>query len=190
MADSYLKDKKRVLPIINSLVEKGVLQLQEELYEKYQPKLVRYVKLHHNHKSQENLQNLLEELSRAPKQREVILTLFTLEATSKLPIKVSELVERSGASTATIKTLIDKTILEDYHIRKDRIQFEGEGDAEAKQLSDAQQEAFEALETNFEAKSVSVTVGAMALTLIVGANSAPRDFVKPSTAALEAVTLA
>lgn len=152
-------DKKRVLPIINSLVEKGVLQLQEELYEKYQPKLVRYVKLHSNHKSQEKLQILLEQLSRAPKQREVILTLFTLEATSKSPIKVSELMERSGASTATIKTLIDKTILEDYHIRKDRIQFEGEGDAEAKQLSDAQQNAFEALSTSFENKSVALLHG-------------------------------
>ena len=69
-------DKKRVLPVINSLVEKGVLHLQEELYEKYQPKLVRYVKLHENHKSQEKLKELLELLSRAPKQREVILRLF------------------------------------------------------------------------------------------------------------------
>ncbi len=152
-------DKKRVLPVINSLVEKGVLNLQEELYEKYQPKLVRYVKLHDNHKSQEKLQELLEELSRAPKQREVILALFAMGAATKEPIKVSELAERSGASNSIIKTLIDKAILEEYHIRKDRVQYEGEGAADAKILNEAQQQAFEELETIFKEKSVALLHG-------------------------------
>ncbi len=152
-------DKKRVLPVINSLVEKGVLNLQEELYEKYQPKLVRYVKLHGNHKSQEKLQELLEELSRAPKQRKVILALFTMETSTKQPIKVSELAERSGTSTAIIKTLIDKAILEEYHIRKDRVQFEGDGDADTKSLSEAQQNAYDEIETCFKEKSVALLHG-------------------------------
>lgn len=152
-------DKKTVLPTINRLVEKGVVNLQEELYEKYTPKLVRYVKLHENHKSQEKLQELLEELSRAPKQREVILTLFTLQASIKQPIKVSELVERSGASTSIIKSLIDKLILEEYYIQADRIQFEGDGDADAKKLSEAQHEAFQAIETIFKEKSVAMLHG-------------------------------
>ncbi|WP_340154708.1 primosomal protein N' [uncultured Winogradskyella sp.] len=152
-------DKKRVLPIINGLVEKGVLNLQEELYEKYTPKLVRYVKLHHNHKSQEKLQELLLELSRAPKQREVILSLFTMEASIKQPIKVSDLSERSGASTSIIKTLIDKQILEEYHIKVDRVQFDGEGDADAKRLSEAQQKAYDEVESIFEEKSVALLHG-------------------------------
>ncbi|MFC0604298.1 replication restart helicase PriA [Winogradskyella pulchriflava] len=152
-------DRKRVLPVINGLVEKGVLNLQEELYEKYQPKLVRYIKLHQNHKSQEKLQELLELLSRAPKQREVILALFTMEASSKAPIKVSELIERSGASSSIVKTLIDKAILEEYHIRTDRIQFEGDGDADIKTLNNPQQQAFEAIETAFENKSVVLLHG-------------------------------
>ena len=43
---------------------------------------------------------------------------------------------------------------------------------------------------NLDAKSVFVTVGAIAFTRIVGANSAPKDFVKPSTADFAAATLA
>jgi len=152
-------DKKRVLPVINGLVEKGVLHLQEEIYEKYQPKLVRYVKLHENHKSQEKLQVLLELLSRAPKQREVILALFTMEAAIQQPIKVSELAERSGASTSIIKTLIDKAILEDYQIQTDRIQFEGEGDADTKRLSDPQQNAYDEIKGVFKEKSVTLLHG-------------------------------
>ena len=152
-------DKKRVLPVINSLVAKGVINLQEEIYEKYKPKLVRYVKLHHNHKSPEKLQELLEELSRAPKQREVVLTLFTMEASLKQPIKVTDLTERSGASTSIIKTLIDKDILEEYHIQIDRVQFEGEGDAATKRLSEAQQIAYDEVEEIFKEKSVALLHG-------------------------------
>ncbi|WP_439151818.1 replication restart helicase PriA [Winogradskyella sp.] len=152
-------DKKRVLPVIKALVEKDILFLQEELYEKYQPKLVRYVKLHQHHKSEEKLQELLGLLSRAPKQRQVLLTLFTLEASANKPIKVSELVERSGTSSAIIKALIDKVILEEYHIQTDRVQFEGEGDAAAKTLNDVQQNAFIEIKEIFKSKSVALLHG-------------------------------
>lgn len=152
-------DKKRILPVVNRLVEKGVLQLQEELYEKYKPKLVRYVKLHDAHKSEEKLQELLEILSRAPKQREVVLTSFTLEASEQKPIKVSDLSERSGASSAIIKALIDKSILEEYYIQTDRVQFEGEGDEQTKRLSDAQTKALEGVKTAFETKPVTLLHG-------------------------------
>ncbi|WP_299130671.1 primosomal protein N' [uncultured Winogradskyella sp.] len=152
-------DKKRVFPVINGLVEKGILHLQEELYEKYQPKLVRYVKLHSYHKSEEKLQELLEILGRAPKQREVILTLFTLEASEPKPIKVSELVQKSGTSASIVKALIDKNILEEYHIKTDRIQFEGDGNMASKLLSEAQKTAFDEVEGIFKTKSVALLHG-------------------------------
>lgn len=153
-------DKKRVLPVINTLVEKGILNLQQELYEKYKPKMVRYVKLHDAYKSQNKLQGLLEQISsNATKQREVILTLFTLEGSEKKPIKVSELSKRSGASSSVIKTLIDKSILEDYHIQVDRVQYDGEGDADAKRLSEAQQQAYNEVETAFKTKQVVLLHG-------------------------------
>lgn len=152
-------DKKRVLPIINNLVEKGVVQLQEEIYQKYTPKLVRYVRLDEHHKSEEKLQELLKLLSRAKKQRDVVLTLFQLEATSTKAIKVTELVEKSGASSAIIKTLIDKDILDEYHIQTDRVNFEGEIGAQSKKLNEYQQKAFEQINTSFKEKSVVLLHG-------------------------------
>jgi len=152
-------DKKRVLPVVNSLVEKGVLQLQEELYEKYQPKLVRYIKLREAHTSEAALQMLMEQLKRAKKQRELILTLFTLEASEKRPVKVSELKEKSGVSSAVIKALIDKEILEDYHITTDRTQFKGEADAKDKTLNTAQSEALQNIKMSFEDKPVVLLHG-------------------------------
>lgn len=153
-------DRKRVLPVINGLVEKGVLQLQEELYEKYQPKLVRYVKLHSKYKSEENLQQLIEELNKnATKQREVILTLFTLEASENKPVQATLLAKHSNASPSVIKTLIEKGILEACHIQTDRIQFNGDGDADSKILNESQTLAFNEIEASFKSKSVTLLHG-------------------------------
>ncbi|GGI58367.1 replication restart helicase PriA [Winogradskyella haliclonae] len=152
-------DKKRVLPIINTLVEKGVVELQEEIYQKYTPKLVRYVRLHPNHKTEEKLQDLLELLSRAKKQREVVLSLFQMEAISNQPIKVSELAAQSGATSGIIKALIDKNILEEYHIQTDRVTFDGEAEAHEKSLNVHQQNALDAINSSFEKKSVVLLHG-------------------------------
>ena len=152
-------DKKRILPVVNGLVEKGVLQLQEELYEKYKPKLVRYVKLQNQYKSDENLQDLLEVLNRAPKQREVILTLFSIEASNKNPVKVSDLVKFSGTSSAIVKALIDKEILEEYHIQTDRVQFEGGDIKDAKKLTEIQENVFQTIKAQFQETSVVLLHG-------------------------------
>ena len=152
-------DKKRVLPIINSLVEKGIVQLQEEIYQKYRPKLVRYVRLQEHYKSEKKLQELLEILSRAKKQREVVLTLFQIETTSNKAIKVTELVEQSGSSTSIIKALIDKEILDEYHIQTDRVSFIGEASAKEKEFNAYQQKAFEDINRSFKEKSVVLLHG-------------------------------
>lgn len=152
-------DRKRVLPIINSLVEKGAVHLQEEIYQKYTPKLVRYVRLNSVYQNETALQELLEILSRAKKQREVVLTLFQIEATTKQPVKVSELINQSGASSAVIKVLIDKTILEEYHIQTDRVSYEGDSGLESKRLNEHQEKALNEIKSAFQEKSVTLLHG-------------------------------
>jgi primosomal protein N' (replication factor Y) len=103
-------DKKHVLPVIKRLIDKNVISVQEEIYEKYKPKLVRYVKLNSIYASESQLSLLLDELNRAPKQRDVVMTLFSVSAKTKKPVKVSDLSDESDASSSIIKTLIDKGI--------------------------------------------------------------------------------
>ena len=103
-------DKKNVLPVINRLLDKNAILVEETVYEKYKPKLVRYVKLHSQYASESKLQNLLNKLSRAPKQRHVVMTLFSISATTKKSVKVSDLIKDGDASSAIIKTLIDKGV--------------------------------------------------------------------------------
>ena len=146
----HILDKKTVLPVINRLIKKRVISVREEVLEKYKPKLVRYVKLSGKYTSDLNLHTLLENLSRATKQREVILTLFMLTSKTKKPVKVSELALESKASPAIIKALIDKGILEEYHIQTDRIVFSGNTNAATKQLSAHQFNALSQIEQWFQ----------------------------------------
>ena len=141
-------DRKNSFPVLKRLLNHKVIALEQELTEKYKPKLVRYVKLHTNFSSETALQNLLDELSRAPKQREVIITLFSVSATTKKPVKVSDLSNESGASNAIIKSLIDKGILEEYHIQTDRIQYSGDENEATKNLNDYQINALSEINSN------------------------------------------
>ncbi len=152
-------DKKTVLPVIKRLIDKNAISVQEEVYEKYKPKLVRYVKLDQRFSSETHLQDLLENLSRAPKQREVVLTLFSISAKTKKPVKVSELIEESGASSAIIKTLIDKSVLEAYFIQTDRVVYSGETTGVMQELNEYQVKAFQAIKATFKTHIVTLLHG-------------------------------
>jgi primosomal protein N' (replication factor Y) len=152
-------DKKNVLPVIKRLLEKNAITVEEEIYEKYKPKLVRYVKLHSSFSSEKALQNLLEELGRAHKQKEVVLALFSISAQTKKPVKVSDLTNQSGASSTIVKALIDKGILEEYFIQTDRVQYEGEENESSKQLNEHQEKALEQIEQSFQNQNITLLHG-------------------------------
>ncbi len=152
-------NKKNVLPVIKRLMDKNAITVQEEIYEKYIPKLVRYVKLNSKYSKEASLKLLLEELNRAPKQRDVVMTLFSVSAQTKKPVKVSDLSEESGASASIIKTLIDKGVLEEYHIQTDRIQYSGDENIDSKQLNEHQEKALEEIVHSFEKYNVTLLHG-------------------------------
>ncbi|WP_047547487.1 primosomal protein N' [Psychroserpens sp. Hel_I_66] len=152
-------DKKNVLPVIKRLLEKNAISVQEEIYEKYKPKLVRYVKITAQFSSENGLQNLMEELSRAPKQRDVIMTLFSISAQTKKPIKVSDLSAESDASSSIIKSLIDKGILEEYHIQMDRVLYDDDENEDSKQLNEYQEKALSEITKSFDSQNITLIHG-------------------------------
>ncbi len=151
--------KKNVLPVIKRLIEKKVINVQEEIYEQYKPKIVRYVKLHPDYGKEEALRLLLDSMTRAPKQREALMHLFTLQAKTIKPIKVEELVKQSNTSSSVIRSLIDKEILQEYHLQTDRVQFEGEGSSNIKALNEHQEKALHEINASFSEKEVCLLHG-------------------------------
>lgn len=153
--------KKNVFPVLNRMLAKNVLTLQEEVIEKYKPKVTKYIRLQSEFLQQQQLSELLELLSRAPKQRELVLQYFQLQATEKKPISVKKLIEISGAGQAAVKSLVDKAVFEEYHLSEDRVRFEKSEDS-GFELSDPQQIALNEIKDSFEKQSVSLLHGVTA----------------------------
>ena len=149
--------KKKVMPIVNALLKKEAIVIKEEIYEQYKPKLVKYVRLHKNYTSDDSLGKLLEELSNAKKQREAVLGFFQL-LTSKKPIKAKDLEEKAAVSSNILKSLVDKEILEFYHIQIDRVQYKGDTN-DLKVLNEFQEKALAEIKETFKEKDVTLLHG-------------------------------
>ena len=144
-------NKKNIFPVIQKLIDKNILVLQEEIQESYKPKLVRYIRLHPQYDSNKGLSELLESLKNANKQKEVVMHYFQLGASEKKPISVKKLVEQANSSAAIIKALIEKEIFEDYFLEQDRVIFKGKITEKELQLSNEQNKAFiEIKESHFQ----------------------------------------
>jgi primosomal protein N' (replication factor Y) len=152
-------NKKNIFPVIQKLIDKNILVLQEEVQEIYKPKLVRYVRLHPKYDTNEGLKELLEVLKNANKQKEIVLNYFQLSASEKKPVTVKKLVEAAQSAPAVVKALVEKEIFEEYFLQEDRINFAGnERDGELV-LSGDQQKAFESIKDSFEQKAVCLLHG-------------------------------
>jgi primosomal protein N' (replication factor Y) len=154
---SDILGKKNVLPVINELIYKSAVSVKEEIYEQYKPKMVKYVRLNSVYTSDESLQQLLEQLNRAKKQREAVLGYFQL-ATDKKPIKAKDLENNIGVSAAILKALVDKDIFEFYYIQTDRINFKGELNR-LKELNEFQETALTEIKSSFQENDVVLLHG-------------------------------
>ena len=152
-------NKKNIFPVIQKLIDKNILVLQEEMLETYTPKLIRYVKLHSKYETNEGLSELLEILKNAIKQKEIVLTYFQLSASDKKPVTVKKLIESAKSTSTIVKALIDKEIFSAYYIQVDRVNFSGKTKEEQLQLSEAQQTAFKEIKQSFFQKEVCLLHG-------------------------------
>ena len=64
---------------MNRLIQNGVVERVEAVYEKYTPKTTRFVRLAEDYYEDAALQDLLSQLQRAKKQHAVIMQLFTMD---------------------------------------------------------------------------------------------------------------
>ena len=151
-------NKKTVLPVIQKLINKNIISLQEEIQEEYKPKLVKYIRLHEQYNKEENLITLLDGL-KSEKRKNLVLQYFQLQAQERKPISVKQLTESAQTSAAIIKGLVEKGIFDEYFIKEDRVNFEKNKIENELTLSEAQQEAFNEIEKSFEEKEVSLLHG-------------------------------
>ncbi len=154
-----LLDKKTVLPVMNRMVSKNILVVNQEIYEQYKPKLVRYIKLSEEYTSEGQIHLLLDDLRNAPKQRDAVMTWFQFQATSKKPVKLKDLSKVSRASASIIKSLIDKEIFTEYFLQHDRVNFDGTVTNTNLVLNNGQEKALEEINAGFTEGDVCLLHG-------------------------------
>ena len=156
---SKITNKKNVLPVLQSLLQKQVIVINEEISETYKPKIIRYIRLTGRYQEESQLIGLLDSVQKAIKQKEVLLHFFQLQAKSAAPISIKQLTDASGTKAAVIKALIDKGVFEDFLLQTDRVSFAAAEGENTLQLSDAQTQAFDAIESEFAKQDIVLLHG-------------------------------
>lgn len=152
-------DKKTIFPVINAMAEKQLILVNQELNKQYKPKLQKYIKLSDHYSSEAELPRLLESLDRAKKQKQVLLKLFSLKAQTQKPISQKMLKEEAGVSDSVIKSLVDKSIFEEYFVKKDRVQYDGESFSQSIKLNTYQEKALKDIQSGFTKHEVCLLRG-------------------------------
>ena len=154
-----LLDKKSVYPVINKLIQKGICSVEETMHDKYTIKVENLLHLHSDYHTQNALEQLMNDWTRAPKQLALLLAFLHLQKTEG-QVQQKALLEKSGAAHAQLKALIDKGILVIEKRKIDRLAVDlSLGNTHLHQLSVAQQLAYDSILEQMKTHSVNLLHG-------------------------------
>ncbi len=159
---SETTDLKNPLKIIQGLLEKRYILLQEELKSGYRPRQKRMAKLAEKWTGQ-NLSELFEELKNAPKQKEILLGYFKMMKDGEKndenpPVSATRLLKLSNASDSSLKGLEEKGIFEIFY-DTEILEKESSKNQKINALNDGQQKALDELRHHFDEKDICLLHG-------------------------------
>jgi len=143
-----------ILPVVESLMGKGVLLISEGIRASYKSKTQKFVRLTEPFlEDRDKLKAVMDEASRAKKQVEVLMAWLELSAffreSKPLEVGRKDLLSRSGSSPAVLQALCNKKVLEIYEKDITRLTQSKEEQTGKSSLSKKQQEAFLAIKESF-----------------------------------------
>ncbi|MFV0530393.1 MAG: primosomal protein N' [Flavobacteriales bacterium] len=156
---SAILENRYLLKTIKQLLDKKLILVDEKLRQKYIPKIENYVRFNKELKNNKNaFSEAFLKLERAPKQKEIIMHLLTLELENK-PTKVTKIIKRTRTSHTILNSLVKKGIIEIYQLQTDRTYIEEQEIEPVYALSQAQKRAYEEINQSFKEKNVSLLYG-------------------------------
>ncbi len=149
---SEILDQKTVYPVIKNMIEKGIVLIQEELKEKYKPKIESFVRFTEYAEQEENLKTIFDSLEKkASKQLDVVMAFIKLSGRYSKQInevKKSEIVKLVEGADAAIKGLSKKNIFEIYEREVGRFAAYT-GESRDTNLNEIQQQVFDSINAQF-----------------------------------------
>ncbi len=144
--------------VLNELLEKEVIRINESLETAYRPRREKVVTLAAVYKEEKALIALFDQLSRAPKQLELLMA-YT-ELSIKLGVvRQQDLLERTKASAAQVKALADKGIFIIEEVNVERLIYASIKEAKEIVFTPAQQTAYDELNAGLKEKNVALLHG-------------------------------
>jgi primosomal protein N' (replication factor Y) len=158
-----ITEMRDVMPTLKQLLEKGAVEISEELTEKYHVKTNTFVRLTEEAKKEDNLRRLFDELGRAKKQLEVLMMYIDMSKcllpSKQKDVTKKELLERTGASAAVLSSLIERGAMETYLKEIGRLDVTDILTTEQFTLNENQQRAYNEIEKQFIDKQVVLLHG-------------------------------
>ena len=152
-------NKKTVFPVIQRLLNKGVLFLREDLQEKFKPRKVAAVRLAEPFRTTPDLlRPVFDELSGKERQMEILMAYLALSKQQPVVLK-QEVLHKADVSISTFNTVVKKGILEVYDREVSRLSGYEDELSEAGKLSIQQQRAVDEIRMQFEKKSTVLLHG-------------------------------
>jgi primosomal protein N' (replication factor Y) len=149
---SAIIEQKTVYPVIKLLIEKGIVLLQEELKEKFKPKIESFIRITEYADDEANLKTIFETLEKkAPKQLDVLMAYINLSkrySQERQEVKKSDIMKMMEGAEAAIRSMAKKNIFEIYDREVGRLSsFENENKVSA--LNEDQLEVLDSIRSQF-----------------------------------------
>ena len=144
--------KKEIIKTINALIDERYISVDEKITEKYKAKEIAYLRINNEElKIKNNLAEIISSLKNARKQQELFLLILDKETeNSEKPIRKSEIFDEGNFNNSQLKSLIEKKLVQEYYLEKDRIDsYEGELE-KIEQLTENQKLAVSEINKAFE----------------------------------------
>lgn len=158
---SQILNIKHVQSKIKSLIEKKAVMVEEELKNRYKPKMVDYVRLTFEANKEENLKEIFDQLEKAPRQLELLMSFIQLNGrytSNPKEVKKVELQKVVNATSSLVNQLVQKEIFEVYKVEAGRL-ITTEASSKEKQLNEYQQTAYQEIKAHFKEKSTVLLHG-------------------------------
>lgn len=157
-----LEDKlkiKKSSTLISRMLDKGILEIAENLSNRYKPKTINCVRLNISREDPAALHEILDSIGRARQQEKALMAYLDLSRWMQKGEKLQRvtreaLIERSGVSSAVLNALKDKGILEFYKESVNRFNVPVEETVNLSQLSPLQKKATDEIIEEWKEKKV------------------------------------
>lgn len=150
---------KSSFKLVHSLYEKEVIVIREELKERYKPKLSKRIRLAEAYRTTEAQKEIFEQLEGGKTLQLHVLMRLVMEDKAYDGVVKSDFIKKNGLSPSSVKTLTKNGVLEEFEEVVERVVYEGTEEPIENNLTDEQEEVYNAIKTWFEEKQVVLLHG-------------------------------